>query len=215
MKITDSSSEITSWFFEIIQFSLERKKSVTVWLGWGTSFDAWYNEILQLSDERWELLHKIQWCVTDERVNCDISERNDAHIWNIFLQPLFQKYWISEENFVRPIMESDWAEYSERVGDIDIAFFGMGPDGHTASLFPHHPALSSEELWFIKIENAPKNPPERISLSPKSIQSLEHVCLFAVWAWKKEAFTNFLNETVSVDDCPVKLLKPEVVYLSI
>lgn len=112
-------------------------------------------------------------------------------------------------------MDSDGAEYSERVGNIDIAFFGMGPDGHTASLFPHHPALNLEEEWFIQIDNAPKPPPERISLSSKSIQSLSHVCLFVVWESKKEALANFLNETMSTDDCPVKLLKPEIVYTSI
>lgn len=42
-------------------------------------------------------------------------------------------------------MDSDGTEYNEQVGNIDIAFFGMGPDGHTASLFPHHPGLQSEE----------------------------------------------------------------------
>lgn len=63
---------------------------------------------------------------------------------------------------------------------IDITFFGMGPDGHTASLFPGHEALESNEIGFIKIDNAPKFPPERISLSPKSLQHLTHTCLFAV-----------------------------------
>ena len=42
-------------------------------------------------------------------------------------------------------MDSDGTDYNERIGEIDIAFFGMGPDGHTASLFPHHPALNSQE----------------------------------------------------------------------
>ncbi len=120
-------------------------------------------------------------------------------------------------------MESNGKEYTERVGEIDIAFFGIGPDGHTASLFPHsgeiyeyletplNPPLSGGQyVEFIKIENAPKPPPERISLSPKSIQSLVHSCLFAVWSQKKEALANFLDDSVSVLDCPAKLLKPEI-----
>lgn len=159
-----------------------------------------------------ELLKKIRWCVTDERVNCDISERNDEHIWDVFLWPLFEKYSIPEKYFIRPTMESNGADYNEQIESIDIAFFGMGPDGHTASLFPHHPALKSEEEWFIKIDNAPKMPPERISLSPKTIQSLPHSCLFVVGESKKEALANFLDETVSIDDCPAKLLKPEIVF---
>jgi 6-phosphogluconolactonase/glucosamine-6-phosphate isomerase/deaminase len=99
-----------------------------------------------LQIEHCTLLHHITWCVTDERVNCSHSERNDEHIWEKFLRPLFEKYGISEVRFIRPVMNSDGIEYYERVGDIDIAFFGMGLDGHTASLFPHHEALNSTQL---------------------------------------------------------------------
>jgi 6-phosphogluconolactonase/glucosamine-6-phosphate isomerase/deaminase len=237
MKITHSYSDITDWFFETLTSILEKQGNVTVGLAGWTSFDEFYKHIIHhctLNIAHWTLLARARWCVTDERVNCDISDRNDAHIWEVFLGPLFDKYGISEANFIRPAMDSDWGEYSAKIfyenkslllnpnispplqeGGLDIAFFGMGPDGHTASLFPHHLALNSEEEWFIKIDNAPKMPPERISLSPKSIQSLPHVCLFAVGESKKEALANFLDETVSTDDCPAKLLKPDIVYSSI
>ena len=150
MKITDSYLDITNWFFETLTPILEKQGNVTVGLGGGGSFDSWYLQLIQntkykIQNEE-EIFQKIHWCVTDERVNCDISERNDGHIWEVFLGPLFEKYGISEANFIRPAMDSDGAEYSERIGEIGIAFFGMGPDGHTASLFPHHPALQSEEL---------------------------------------------------------------------
>ncbi|MCB9806620.1 6-phosphogluconolactonase [Candidatus Peribacteria bacterium] len=91
-------------------------------------------------------MNSILWCVTDERVNCTIQERNDEHIWEVFLSPLFSEFHVSDKNFIRPMIESDGFEYSQRVENIDIAFFGMGPDGHTASLFPHHPGLESSDV---------------------------------------------------------------------
>ena len=42
-------------------------------------------------------------------------------------------------------MDSNGSDYNEKIGEIDIAFFGVGPGGHTASLFPHHPTLKSED----------------------------------------------------------------------
>lgn len=180
MQTTHSYEDITTWFFETLGSLLETKAIVTIGLAGGTSFDHWYAELLDSDD--WNAIEtsRIRWCMRDERVNSDISDRNDAHIWDIFMSPLCQRLWSQDEYFIRPTMESNGKEYTERVGEIDIAFFGMGPDGHTASLFPHHEALQSQELGFIKINNAPKPPPERISLSPKSVQSVVHSCLFAV-----------------------------------
>lgn len=60
------------------------------------------------------------------------------------------------------------------VSKFDCLLLGLGPDGHTASLFPNHPDfinhLESSNL-VIPVRDSPKPPAERISLSPKCIQS--------------------------------------------
>jgi 6-phosphogluconolactonase len=59
-----------------------------------------------------------------------------------------------------------YADWLVRVGDFDIVLFGMGEDGHTASLFPGHDwgdARGSPDV--LAVLDAPKPPPERVSLS--------------------------------------------------
>lgn len=63
---------------------------------------------------------------------------------------------------------------------------------------------------YIDIGHSPKPPENRISLSVSGVQ-IPFTCLFAVGESKKEALANFLDDSVDVSDCPVKLLKPEIV----
>jgi 6-phosphogluconolactonase len=48
---------------------------------------------------------------------------------------------------------------------LDFALLGVGPDGHVASLFPGHAALSEEREVAVAIEDAPKPPPRRLTLT--------------------------------------------------
>jgi 6-phosphogluconolactonase len=58
------------------------------------------------------------------------------------------------------------AAYAEELGDtvIDVALNGMGPDGHTASLFPGHPQLHATGV-AVCVRDSPKPPPERMTLT--------------------------------------------------
>jgi 6-phosphogluconolactonase len=50
-------------------------------------------------------------------------------------------------------------------GVLDLAILGVGDDGHVCSLFPGHQALTNDELRVVAVEDAPKPPLRRLSLT--------------------------------------------------
>ena len=75
---------------------------------------------------------------------------------------------------------------------LDVAHLGLGPDGHTASLFPHHPALEVSGWATVGIEDAPKPPPERISLSLGCLNAARRRVLHTVGEGKRDAVSRVL-----------------------
>lgn len=47
----------------------------------------------------------------------------------------------------------------------DVVLLGVGPDGHVASLFPHHLAQRTEGTAAVAVHDSPKPPPDRVSLT--------------------------------------------------
>jgi 6-phosphogluconolactonase len=48
---------------------------------------------------------------------------------------------------------------------LDFALLGLGEDGHTASLFPDAPTLEARGEVCVAVHEAPKPPPDRVSLT--------------------------------------------------
>jgi 6-phosphogluconolactonase len=75
--------------------------------------------------------------------------------------------------------------------NIDIAILGMGDDGHTASLFPNHPALKeglnpNSSQNCLGLSDSPKPPSERVTLTYSKIIQAQQLILHITGASKKQ-----------------------------
>ncbi len=77
---------------------------------------------------------------------------------------------------------------------LDIVFLGVGPDGHVASLFPNASFdVVGCQSPFLFIDNAPKPPPQRISLSYAAIAAAKEVWVLVSGEGKERVLTESLT----------------------
>jgi 6-phosphogluconolactonase len=74
----------------------------------------------------------------------------------------------------------------------DVLLLGMGPEGHTASIFPDSPAVRDERPVFV-VRDCPKPPPTRISLGFSAINTAEEVWLVVAGEGKAPAVARALS----------------------
>ena len=87
---------------------------------------------------------------------------------------------------------------------LDLALLGVGPDGHVASLFPGHAALSDDRNLVVPIVDAPKPPPRRLTLTLPILASAERVIVMALGESKAAVMTEALTSEDS--SLPVSLV---------
>ncbi|QSA96588.1 6-phosphogluconolactonase [Methylococcus sp. EFPC2] len=88
----------------------------------------------------------------------------------------------------------------------DLILLGMGPDGHTASLFPGHTWPQGGTV--IGVENSPKPPPRRISLSLEFINRARNVLFLVTGADKAEAVARVFSEGHGEGALPAGRIQP-------
>ena len=89
----------------------------------------------------------------------------------------------------------------------DLIFLGLGPDAHTASLFPGTDAIHEGQRWVIG-HFVEKLRAYRITLTPPVINHAEHVIFLVAGADKAAALQSVLNGPHDPDRFPAQIIQP-------
>ena len=137
-----------------------------------TDWAAWH---IYFGDER---------CLPENDAERNSHMANEAWLSHVAI-PSAQIHPIPGEAGAR-IAASVYAATLSGIDDFDLVLLGLGEDGHTASLFPGHDWGTGSEVT-LPVLDAPKPPPERVSLSALRLSRARKVLFLVSGESKREA----------------------------
>jgi 6-phosphogluconolactonase len=90
----------------------------------------------------------------------------------------------------------------------DLVLLGLGPEGHTASLFPGSPALHEREHW-VAAPWVEKLQTFRITLTPPVLNRAAAVLFLVAGEEKADALHAVLEEVGDADLYPARIVRPD------
>ncbi len=133
--------------------------------------------------------------INDDRcLPVDDAERNSLMVDQVWLShvsiPKNQIHAIPSE--LGPVEGAKaYAKTLADVGTFDLVLFGLGEDGHTASLFPSHVVDNSADA--VPVFNSPKPPAERVTMSQNRLNNTKAALFLVTGGGKQEAVDNWRN----------------------
>ncbi|MCC6580713.1 MAG: 6-phosphogluconolactonase [Phycisphaeraceae bacterium] len=153
----------------------------------------------------WEKTHV--WLVDERRVPLDHAQSNFGMIREILLDHV-----VIRKRCMHPIdtLASDPAGDYERQlcdalpdGRLDFVLLGMGDDGHTASLFPHSPALSIQDRWMTGNEGEHVTPPPRVTMTYPLLNAARRRVVLVTGRKKHATLQRISQQRGPLEDLPI------------
>lgn len=163
-------------------------------------------ELLRHKNTDWRAWHIY---FGDERcLPVDDAERNSqmaAIAWlNHVSIPAAQIFIIPAEQGAEKAAKA-YTHLLNAVGMFDLVLLGLGEDGHTASLFPaQNWGISPDYPAALEVYNAPKPPPERVSLSAWRLSQTHQLIFMVTGASKLQAIKAWKNRS----EIPAAAIQP-------
>ena len=85
---------------------------------------------------------------------------------------------------------------------------GMGADGHTASLFPHHDVLSERGRLVRCVQESSAEPPRRVTMTFPLINAARVVAVLVTGAAKAATIRRIVQGSESIDELPIMGIRP-------
>jgi len=101
------------------------------------------------------------------------------------------------------------------IPSFDLIHLGMGPEGHTASLFPHQVSLHEKHRLVMPV-SVPKPPPDRLTFTPPLLNAARNVLFLVTGSEKADALHAVLKGEYQPDEYPAQIVRPingEVVWM--
>jgi len=179
------AAEATQQILQSALISIKDHGAFRIVLAGGSTPKKVY-QLLSSSEADWANWHLY---LGDERcLPVGDAERNSSMIHAAWLKqdqvPPDQVYWIPAEAG----SEQGTSMYESVVREavpFDLVLLGMGEDGHTASLFPGHKHASGRLV--VSVADAPKPPPDRISLSYTGLANTRKMLVLVTGSGKRPA----------------------------
>lgn len=97
----------------------------------------------------------------------------------------------------------------------DLIHLGMGPEGHTASLFPHQASLHEKQRLVMPV-SVPKPPHDRLTFTPPLLNAARNVLFLVTGSEKADALQAVLEGEYQPEEYPAQIVRPtngEVVWM--
>jgi 6-phosphogluconolactonase len=190
------AQEAAAWMARALQDALAARPRASLALSGGGTPGPAYRALADMKLP-WE---RVDLFFVDERfVPPDHAESNYRLVEDTLLRPLrlpsSQVFRMEGEREDRDAAARDYEAKLPPV--LDVVLLGMGPDGHTASLFPGHPALEERERRVLAVVG-PKPPPWRMTLTLPVLLSARAVLNLVAGAGKADAVRRALAGDLSL-----------------